>query len=111
MTGTVSDSTRFMWGLPEYGQAAFMERMEREIAPMKQLYPKAVYVGIADGAQSNWDFLERHTRVQILDFYHATGCPAEVAQVACPRICPRVPSGLRHAAMSLNTPRGPLLCY
>jgi putative transposase len=47
--------------------------MEREIAHVKHLYPKAVYVGIADGAQSNWDFLEPHTCVQILDFYQATG--------------------------------------
>jgi hypothetical protein len=28
--------------------------------------------------------LEPHTPVQILDFYHATGYLAEVAQVACP---------------------------
>jgi hypothetical protein len=62
-----------------------MERMEREIAPVKQLYPQATYIGIADGAPSNWDFLELHTPVQILDFYHATGYLVEVAQVACPR--------------------------
>jgi hypothetical protein len=77
--------TVYVGATPEYGQAAFMERMEREIAHVKQLYPKAVYVGIADGAQSNWEFLEAHTSVQILDFYHATGYLAEVAQVAYPR--------------------------
>jgi hypothetical protein len=38
---------------PEYGQTAFMERMEREIAHVKHLYPEAIYVGIADGAQSS----------------------------------------------------------
>jgi hypothetical protein len=27
---------------PEYGQAAFMERMEREIAHVKHLYPGAI---------------------------------------------------------------------
>ena len=77
--------TIYVGATPEYGQAAFMERMEREIAHVKQLYPKAVYVGIADGAPSNWEFLEAHTSVQILDFYHATGYLAEVAQVAYPR--------------------------
>jgi hypothetical protein len=66
-----------------------MERMEREIAHVKHLYPQAVYVGIADGAQSNWEFLEPHTSIQILDFYHATGYLAEVAQVACPRSLPK----------------------
>src|SRR5919109_4094598 len=51
--------------------------------------PEAIYVGIADGAQSNWDFLEPHTPVQILDFYHTTGYLAEVAPVACPRSLPK----------------------
>jgi hypothetical protein len=48
------------------------ERMEREIAHVKQLYPRARYVGIADGAKSNWDFLGPHVDEEILDFYHAT---------------------------------------
>jgi hypothetical protein len=81
--------TIYVGATPEYGQAAFMERMEREIAHVKQLYPQAVYVGIADGAQSNWEFLEPHTPVQILDFYHATGYLAEVAQIACPPSLPK----------------------
>jgi hypothetical protein len=84
MIGRGSGCTLYVGATPEYGQAAFMARMEREIAHVKQLYPEAIYVGIADGAQSNWDFLEPHTPVQILDFYHATGYLAEVAQVACP---------------------------
>jgi hypothetical protein len=97
MVGTISlydrhgerPHTIYVGATPEYGQAAFMERMEREIAHVKHLYPEAVYVGIADGAQSNWDFLEPHTPVQILDFYHATGYLAEVAHVACPRSLPK----------------------
>ena len=62
-----------------------MERMEREIAHVKHLYPEAVYVGIADGAKSNWEFLEQHTRVQVLDFYHAAEYLADAAQAAYPR--------------------------
>jgi hypothetical protein len=97
MVGTISLYDRhgerlhtiYAGATPEYGQAAFMERMEREIAHVKHLYPEAVYVGIADGAQSNWDFLEPHTPIQILDFYHATGYLAEVAHVACPRSLPK----------------------
>ena len=28
-------------------------------------------MGIADGAKGNWDFLGRHTEVQVTDFWHA----------------------------------------
>jgi hypothetical protein len=56
---------------PEHGKATFYTRMEREIAHVKVLYPQARLIGIADGAKSNWDFLERHVDEQILDFYHA----------------------------------------
>ena len=31
--------------------------MEQEIERVKALYPQAHYVGIADGAGGNWDFL------------------------------------------------------
>ena len=79
MTGSISlydragerQHTIYVGAAPEHGRCAFYERMEREIAHVKQLYPKARYVGIADGAQSNWDFLTPHVDEQILDFYHA----------------------------------------
>jgi hypothetical protein len=77
--------TIYAGATPEYGQAAVMERMEREIAHVQHLYPQATYVGIADGAPSTWEFLEPHTRVQILDVYHSTGYLAEVAHLAYPR--------------------------
>lgn len=57
---------------PQYGKEKFLERMELEIERAKILYPKAFTMGIADGAKSNWPFLEKHTDIQILDFYHAT---------------------------------------
>ena len=93
MVGTISlydrDGERlhtiYLGATPEYGQATFLERMEREIAHVKHLYPRAIYVGIADGAPSNWEFLQQHTRVQILDFYHAAEYLAEAAQAAYPR--------------------------
>ena len=46
--------------------------MTGEIEHVKSLYPGARFVGIADGAQSNWDFLGPHIDEQVLDFYHAT---------------------------------------
>jgi hypothetical protein len=57
---------------PEYGKATFTERFEREIVRIKEKLPNARYVGIADGAKDNWQFLERHTDVQLLDFWHAS---------------------------------------
>ena len=76
--------TIYLGATPEYGKGRFLERLEREIARTKQRYPEATYVGIADGAESNWRFLEQHTGVQILDFYHATGYLKGVAAAAHP---------------------------
>lgn len=64
--------TIYLGAAPEYGKAKFLERLEREVYAIKLQYPDATYVGIADGAKSNWEFLEKHTRHQILDFYHAS---------------------------------------
>lgn len=72
--------TIYIGATPEYGKATFKQRMEREIAHIKTLYPNATYVGIADGAQCNWSFLEAHTDYQIVDFWHATHYLANVAQ-------------------------------
>lgn len=93
MTGTISlydkegerQHTIYIGATPEYGKATFLERMDREIAHTNKLYPQAIYVGIADGAETNWNYLKRHTTVQILDFYHATEYLADVATAAHPR--------------------------
>lgn len=62
----------YIGATPEYGKEKFLKRMEIEIENIKERYPKAKYVGIADGAKDNWTFLEKHTSIQITDFYHAT---------------------------------------
>jgi hypothetical protein len=56
---------------PEYGKSTFLGRMDREIERVKASHPKARYVGLADGAKGNWEFLSRHTEVQVIDFWHA----------------------------------------
>lgn len=92
MVGTVSlyDSegerqhTIYLGAAPEYGKKSFLERLEREIKRAKDRYPKAKFVGIADGAESNWKFLEKHIEDQILDFYHASGYLGAVAEVLYP---------------------------
>ena len=93
MTGTVTlydragerQHTIYIGAVPEYGKATFYERMEREISHIKDLYPDARYVGLADGAKCNWEFLEPHTTVQILDFYHAAEYIGKCAFAAHPR--------------------------
>ena len=87
MVGTISlydalgerQHTIYIGATPEYGKASFLERLEREIQRTKARYPQATYIGIADGAASNWQFLQRHTSEQVLDFYHASGYLGAVA--------------------------------
>jgi hypothetical protein len=93
MAGTVTlydregerQHTIYVGATPEYGKATFYERMEREIAHTKDKYPDATYVGLADGAKCNWEFLEPHTTVQILDFYHAAEYITQASFAAHPR--------------------------
>jgi hypothetical protein len=93
MVGTLSlydaqgerQHTTYIGASPEYGKATFLNRLEREIAHIRQLYPQARYVGVADGAAENWTFLGQHSDKQILDFYHATSYLADAAEAAYPR--------------------------
>jgi hypothetical protein len=64
--------TKYIASPPEEGKGTFKEKMELEIANVKKIYPKARYVGLGDGAKDNWDFLEKHTDIHNLDFFHVT---------------------------------------
>ena len=93
MAGTLSfydhegerQHTIYLAAAPEYGKAEFNERLEREIARAKQHYPEARTLGIADGAASNWRFLEQHTQRQLIDFFHATEYVGKIAQALYPQ--------------------------
>jgi hypothetical protein len=76
--------TVYIGEAPEYGKGTFFNRLEKEIARIKQQYPDAQYLGIADGSSSNWKFLERYTSNQLLDFFHVTEYLAKVAYAAYP---------------------------
>jgi len=76
--------TTYIGASPEYGKASFLERMRREIAHTKQLYPDALYIGLADGATDNWSFLNQHTAIQATDFWHATEYLAQAAEALHP---------------------------
>ena len=45
----------------------------------------SIYIGIADWAASNWQFLKKHTSQQILDVYHASGYLGAVATALYPQ--------------------------
>lgn len=70
---------------PEYGKQTFFQRMEQEIARLKQRYPTAHYMGLADGAHDHWTFLAPHTDRQLLDFYHACTYIGNVGQAVMPK--------------------------
>jgi hypothetical protein len=73
--------TIYMGATPEYGKATFLGRLESEVARVKAKHPEAHYVGIADGAKGNWDFLAKHTEVQVVDFWHAVEYLGKAAAV------------------------------
>lgn len=77
--------TTYFGAAPQYGKADFLERFERELSHIKQHYPNALYIGIADGAKSNWSFLGKHTERQLLDFYHVTEYLGRVSYAAFPQ--------------------------
>jgi hypothetical protein len=71
--------TTYIGATPEYGKKTFLQRMSAEIAKVSAIFPKALKVGVADGAKTNWSFLTKHTSRQILDFYHAAEYLTQVA--------------------------------
>ena len=92
MVGTLSfyddegerQHTIYLAAAPEYGKSEFLQRLEREIRRAKPHFPEAMYLGIADGAASNWRFLEQHTDRQLIDFFHATEYVGKIAQATYP---------------------------
>jgi len=77
--------TMYFAAPPQYGKASFKARYEYEIQRLKEQYPKALYLGIADGAKDNWGFLTPHTDQQLLDFYHVTEYLAKASYGVYPK--------------------------
>lgn len=73
--------TTYLAASPEYGKETFLKRLEDEIARTKQAYPEVQYLGLADGAKGNWEFLERQTEHQLVDFWHASEYLGKAATV------------------------------
>jgi hypothetical protein len=77
--------TIYLAAPPEYGKEQFFRRLDREIAHLKGLYPRARYTAVADGAADHWPYLEQHTSSQCVDFPHAVSYVQRAAKAACPR--------------------------
>jgi hypothetical protein len=89
MVGTISfydkagerQHTIYLAATPEYGKATFLGRLEAEVTRVKEKHPEAHFVGIADGAKGNWEFLAKHTDAQVVDFWHAAEYLGKAAAV------------------------------
>jgi hypothetical protein len=66
---------------PEYGKKTFEEVLNMEIERVKVAFPRVTYLGLADGSKDNWTYLQKHTTIEILDFFHATEYLADVSLV------------------------------
>ncbi len=76
--------TLYVGEAPKDGKESFLQRMTREIERFKARYPDGLYLGIADGASTNWVFLERHTARQLIDYFHAAEYLPALAMAAYP---------------------------
>ncbi len=68
-----------MGATPEYGKKKFYGRFDQELSKVKERYPKASYVAIADGAKDNGSYLSSRIDRQWVDFWHAVGYLGKVA--------------------------------
>ena len=77
--------TTYVAQAPEYGKEKFYRDFTKEIKLIKKNYQDKTYVGVADGAPDNWNFLQQFADVQVLDFFHATEYLAKVSKSAYKR--------------------------
>jgi hypothetical protein len=78
MVGTLSlydgdgerQHTIYLGAVPEYGKEKFLDHLEFELDKAAAKRPNAAIQGLADGAGSNWNWLNARTDYQVLDFYH-----------------------------------------
>lgn len=89
MTGTICIYNKFGDNMhttyvatpPEYGKEKFLTKFENEIIRVKEKFPNIPSIGLADGAKTNWPFLNKHTDHQLIDFFHASEYIGKVGRV------------------------------
>jgi len=70
---------------PEYGKSSFKERFKQEADRIKELYPSATCLGIADGARDNWTMIGPYVDHELIDFYHASEYLSRCSHAAYPQ--------------------------
>lgn len=81
--------TVYVANAPEYGKNSFKTRMDKEALAIKEKFPKAKIIGVADGARENWTLLEKYTLSNTLDYYHATEYLSKASKGIHPRSKPK----------------------
>lgn len=69
---------------PEYGKEKFLNHLDIEISKINNLYPEVPIIGLADGASSNWTFLEKYCDTLTVDYWHVTEYLAKAAKIMYP---------------------------
>ncbi len=69
---------------PEYGKSTFLKKFGAEIDRVIDVFSTKIVVGLADGAASNWSFLESRCDVLTVDFWHMTEYLAKASKVMFP---------------------------
>lgn len=77
--------TIYIANAPEYGKNSFKERFDKEALSIKNKFPDAKIVGVADGAKENWSILNNYTYSNTLDYYHATEYLTKASKGVHPR--------------------------
>jgi hypothetical protein len=88
MTGTVSLYNKagkrlksiYIAHPPQFGKENFDTELAKEIENVALIYPKAIRIGLAEGAKDNWIFLEKYTHLNLIDYYHASQKLSELAE-------------------------------
>ena len=81
--------TTYVAAPPEYGKERFYKQMEEEIQRYKKRYPRAKWVGLADGAHDHWAWMKPFVELFILDFWHGAGYLEKAAAGVCRAVAGR----------------------
>jgi hypothetical protein len=66
---------------PQHGAETFQYLFDSEVEKAKAIYRNSQYIGLADGAKSNWTHLSKHTNIEILDFFHVCEYLSKAAKI------------------------------
>jgi hypothetical protein len=72
--------TTYVGHSPESGKESFYNLLSAEVSEAKKKCKNAKFIGIADGASSNWTYLSGQVSTEIIDFFHVAEYVSSVAK-------------------------------